>query len=157
MKKLILVVCVLFFWGCSIKQENFRYLSLQQCQKTPWKDVGVADVELPDYFIDDRFPYRENGVLGYLEDRLARDPSSFLTSCAAKMLGGCVYPWECRKKPKKIYHIKIEEFYYDRSKDVVILIASEDHKEYLIKKRVNGDPLKSAFDAYKELIAQIGR
>jgi len=130
---------------------------LQQCQKTPWKDVGVADVELPDYFIDDRFPYRENGVLGYLEDRLARDPSSFLTSCAAKMLGGCVYPWECRKKPKKIYHIKIEEFYYDRQWSKIVLIAQIDHKEFCIKEKVKSDPLRSALAAYKKLITQIGR
>lgn len=157
MKSVLILGVVLLFLGCSIKQKEFRYLSLQQCQKAPWKDVGVADVELPDYFIDDRFPYRENGVLGYLEERLARNPSFFLTNCAAKMLGGCAYPWECEKKPKKIYRIKIEEFYYDRQRNKIVLIAQIDHKEFRIEKEVRSDPLHSALIAYKKLITQIGR
>ena len=147
----------LLFGGCAFKDPQFRYISVQECKLAPWSDRGVFEVQLPSYFIDDRFVYKEGHKLGYLQERLARDPQRFLSECAVRELGACLYPWECDARPKQLLHIEIEEFYYDLPKKEVVLIAFVNHRRYEVKEPVKEDVIEAAIKAYKKLLAQIGR
>ncbi len=152
-----LLVVMLLFGGCTLKKPEFRYVSIDHCTLKPWKNRGVFEVELPDYFIDDRFVYKEGERLGYLEQKLARDPQRFLSECAVRELGACLYPWGCDKRPKELYHIQIEEFYYDKDRKRIVLIAVLNYRRYTIVEPLKNDPIKAALKAYKKLLAQIGK
>ena len=155
--KPVLLVMALLFLGCAPKSERFFYVSLQQCRQKPWRDVGVYEVELPDYFTSERLPYRQGEYMGYLERKLARDPALFLSRCAVRELGGCLYPWECDGKPGRIFHIRIEEFYYDKDAGLIRIEAKEGKNFYRIAEPVERDPMEAALRAYRRLLAQIGR
>jgi hypothetical protein len=154
----VVLAALLFFAGCSVKEPGpYRYVSLEQCEVAQPRDMGVGEVELPDYFVDRRFVYKEGEGLGYLEDRIARDLQEFLTRCAAKELGGCAYPWECDKKPKKVVKIRIDEYYYDKDRGAVVLVLDADAETVRVEEPVRGDVITAALRAYKKAIAQIGR
>lgn len=149
---------LLLFAGCGTKELGpYRYVSLERCEVAQPRDLGVEEVELPDYFVDDRFVYKDGEQLGYLEDRIARDPQEFLTRCAAKMLGACGYPWECDKRPQKVVKIRIDEYYYDKERDAVVLVLEADGEMVRVEEPVRGDVITAALRAYKKAIAQIGR
>ena len=152
-----MTILFLLFSGCALKEPQFRYFSLQECTIAPWSDRGVYEVELPSYFIDDRLVYKKGDKLGYLQEKLARDPQRFLSECAVRELGACLYPWECDKRPKELLHIKIEEFFYDVPRNRVVLVALVNHRRYDIEEPVKKDVIDAAVRAYKKLLAQIGK
>jgi len=160
MAKFPLILWLLLLAGCSFRSSLPHYpLSLQECPKShgEGRERGIYPVELPDYFIDDRFPYREGEKFGYLPRRFARSLEDFATHCALNYLGGCLYPWECDRQPEERVRIEIEEFYYDKGRKVVILIARVNGREYRIEEKVEEDPLQGALRAYRRLLHQIGR
>jgi len=154
----VVLAAILFFAGCSVKEPGpYRYVSLEQCEVAQPRDLGIEEVELPDYFVDERFVYKEGTLLGYLPQRIARDPADFLTRCAAKKLGGCAYPWDCDKRPQKVVKIRIDEYYYDKDRGAVVLVLDADAETVRVEEPVRGDVITAALRAYKKAIAQIGR
>ena len=152
-----IVAIVLLFAGCSLKEPQVRYFSIENCHLNEWSQRGVYEVELPSYFDGERFVYKKGNELGYLEQKLAHDPQKFLSECAVRELGACLYPWECDERPKELFHIKIEEFYYDVDRRKIVLVAMVNHRRYKIEEPVSKDVMKAALRAYKKLLAQIGR
>ena len=155
--RLFLIAALLLAAGCSIKPQSYRYVSLERCHEAPKRDLGLYEIELPDYFIDERLPYKEGERLGYLEQKVAREPREFLSRCAAKALGACLYPWDCEKKPAKILRVRIDEFYFDRAKGEVVIVAAAGGQRYRVAQPVEDDPVAAALRAYRRLLAQIGR
>ncbi|MRI83394.1 MAG: hypothetical protein C6I00_03145 [Nitratiruptor sp.] len=154
-----LLFLALLLAGCTIKPSPppTYHLPLARCPQGPTRSLGLYPISLPDYFIDDRFPYKRNGLLGYLRASFAPAPETFATRCALRWLGACLYPWECSSQPKKRLKIEIEEFYYDMDRGEILLQGSINGSPIEIREGVHEDPIEAAFRAYRRLLELAGR
>ncbi len=146
-----IVLIAIFFAGCASKGPEI-YTSVRECPLHEPRDLGVYEVELPDYFIDDRFVYKDGTRLGYLSERFAADPEQLFTRCAVRMLGGCLYPWECQKRPRKVVKIEIEDFFYDKRNKQIYISALIDKRRAKVWLPVRGDVITSAMEAFRKLL-----
>ncbi len=144
--KLLSVLLAIFFTACAIKEPKMEILQGGCDVKEIKKDIGIVlDFDI----VDD-----EIAVIGGESEykKVYPDISDYLKICILKYTGACLYPWECMKKPSKIFNVHIESIFYDKRSDRFVAVYTIEGKEFIVKRS-----FKTLEEFLRYLSSQIGR
>jgi hypothetical protein len=84
--------------------------------------------------------------------RVNPDIDILIKDCLKALTGGCLYPWDCEKRPKRVAKISINALYFDKKSKKYISYFLVDKRSFLFERKE--DKLK---DFLKELTIYISK
>jgi len=120
MKTLLFIIVAIFLSACSTKSSYLLPTSNVLHIKTVKTQIGVKEVEVPDYLDGDKILVKDGAKIEEIGSNFAAPPSKLLTQNVIKILKKSLnnpyvflYPWDVKNKKGLIVDIKLDNFLYD--------------------------------------------
>ena len=159
MKKIIFLIMFLFLFSGCAGSKYFYWdvnLSTRKVNKT-----DCVFISFPDYMKSGYVAGVKDMKFVFLNDEIPESVENFYGSYLKKKLknygiGIKFYPWECNKKPKNIYRIRIIDYYIDLLHKKAVLKVECCGKNMIFEKKYKNDYLAAYKDVFDQFIKKIG-
>ncbi len=160
----LLVVLFLLFAGCANKKIYYTpAIGMQSCCVRNIA-IGVEDVEVPDYLLQDQILV-ENGEKRFVDISFLEDPRESLTNSLIKFLQNYFkkakvfnYPWQEDITPQCIVSLQINEIFIKKG-DLFIeatLRINDKLQSFKISQHIEALP-KALDGAFEKLFAEVAK
>ncbi|WP_457561423.1 hypothetical protein [Caminibacter sp.] len=156
--RFVLILLTLIFLGCG--GSKYFYWDVNLSVKNSYKKNVAVKITLPDYLKSGYIIGLKGEKFLYLNYQIPETAEKFYGDYLIKKLRNLginakLYPWAYNYKPKKVYKIKISDYYVDlRKKEVVLKIECCKEKFVFIQPYKN-DYLKAYKEVYDKMIKKI--
>ncbi len=162
MKKYLSFLILFFLIGCSSGTQYF-YWDINfpiQKKETVKKSIPV-EIILPDYLKSGKILLLKNQKFIFSKYEIPSTPDEFYSRYfinRLSMMGieAKLYPWDYDYVPKKIYKIRIIDYFVNTDKKEVLLKAVFKNKKMIFKQKYKNDFLNAYKKVYNKLIKKVG-